>query len=130
MILDICQIARLFDSSPFFYYTNFTSKQNYQNMSIILNKLKKETIIYCPLCNKEYCPVSLQVVDQAAETILAHSNCPACEGSILSLLYKDFLGITLLGLVTDMNYEDALKLKNAEAVDSDEVLSLFEQLSH
>ncbi|NMC51277.1 hypothetical protein GYA54_00930 [Candidatus Kuenenbacteria bacterium] len=99
-------------------------------MSIILSKLKKETLIYCPLCNKDYSPQNLQIVDQAEETVLAHSNCPICGGSVLSLLYKDFLGLTLLGLATDMSYEDVSRLKKAEVVDSDEVLSLYERLAH
>lgn len=97
-------------------------------MSIILNKLKKETVIYCPLCNKEYAPVNLQVVEQAGETILAHSHCPVCAGAVLSLLYKDFMGITLLGLVTDLDYDDTMRFKDAEAVDEDEVLTLYQTL--
>jgi len=97
-------------------------------MSIILNKLKKETVIYCPLCNKEYAPSNLQVVEQAGETILAHSHCPVCAGAVLSLLYKDFMGITLLGLVTDLSYDDTMRFKDTEAVDEEEVLNLYETL--
>ena len=97
-------------------------------MSIILNKLKKETVVYCPLCNKEYAPINLQVVEQAGETILAHSHCPICAGAVLSLLYKDFMGITLLGLMTDLNYDDTMKFKNEEAINEDEVLNLYKIL--
>lgn len=98
-------------------------------MSIIINKLKKEAVIFCPLCNKEYAPANLKVVEQAGETILAHSSCPWCQGAVLSLLHKDFMGITLIGLVTDLNYEDAIKLKDRAAVNEDDVLILYESLS-
>ena len=97
-------------------------------MSVILNKLKKEAIIYCPLCNKEYRPVNLQIVEKAGETILAHSNCPSCQGAILSLVYKNMLGITLVGLVTDLNYEDALRLKNEDGVNENDVLEIYNKL--
>lgn len=97
-------------------------------MSMILNKLRKEAIIFCPLCSKEYRPVNMRIVEQAGETILVHSNCPKCEGAILSLLYKDMLGITLVGLVTDLNYEDAMRVKDREAIEEDEVLEIYEKL--
>ena len=97
-------------------------------MSIIINKLKKEAVIFCPLCDKEYAPANLKVVEQAGETILAHSNCTLCQGAVLSLLHKDFIGITLIGLVTDLDYEDAIKLKDQEVVREDDVLKLYELL--
>ena len=97
-------------------------------MSLIINKLKKETVIYCPLCNKEYQPDNLKLVEQAGETILAHSHCPVCAGAVLSLLYKDFLGITLLGLVTDLDYADTMRLKGGELVDEDGILALYKAL--
>ena len=98
-------------------------------MSLILNKLKKEAIIFCPLCDKEYRPVNMKIVEQAGDTVLAHSHCPSCEGAILSLLYKDFMGITLVGLVTDLNYEDAVKIKNESCIDEDSVLEIYKKLS-
>ncbi len=98
-------------------------------MSLILNKLKKEAVVFCPLCSRDYSPENLQVVTEAGETVLAHSHCPSCRGAVLSLLYKDLLGITLLGLATDLDYADVLKLKDEEAVDEDEVLSLYQYLA-
>ncbi|NMB47948.1 hypothetical protein GYA13_00695 [Candidatus Kuenenbacteria bacterium] len=99
-------------------------------MSLILNKIKKEAVVFCPLCNKDYTPRDLKVIEEAGETILAHSSCPACRGAILSLLYKDMLGITLLGLATDLDYNDALRLKDGEPVEPDEVLWLYQFLAH
>jgi len=93
-------------------------------MSVILNQLKKEAIIFCPLCNKEYKPLNMRIVENAGDTILAHSHCPKCDGAILSLLYKDFLGITLVGLVTDLCYADAVRIKDGHSVSSDSVLEI------
>lgn len=98
-------------------------------MSLILNKLKKEAIIYCPLCNKEYKPTNMRIIDQVGDTIFAHSNCPHCGGAILSLLYHDLIGVTLVGMVTDLDYQDALKAKSAGTVNEDEVIELYQRLS-
>jgi hypothetical protein len=94
-------------------------------MSLILNKLKNEAVIFCPLCNKEYQPTNMRVLEQAGDTLLAHSHCPNCKGAILSLLYKDLMGITLVGMVTDLDYEDALRVKNGSFVDNDDVLTIY-----
>jgi len=99
-------------------------------MSVILSKIKKEAIIYCPLCNKEYSPKDMRIVEQAGDTILAHSHCPYCEGSILSLLYSDFLGITLVGLVTDLKFEDAIKFKNADQIEENDILTLYKMINN
>lgn len=98
-------------------------------MSVILNQLKKEAIIYCPLCNKEYRPTNMRIVENAGDTVLIHSHCPTCAGAILSLLYKDFMGITLVGLVTDMNYDDAVRIKNGNLVDEDDVLNIYNKIN-
>lgn len=95
-------------------------------MSLILNKLKNEAVIYCPLCSKQYKPENLQVVEQAGDAFLAHSSCPHCSGAVLSLLYNDFWGINFLGLVTDLSYQDALRLKNTEAVSFDDALGTYQ----
>lgn len=97
-------------------------------MNLILNQLKKEAIILCPLCNKEYKPTNIRVIDDAENTLLAYSNCPRCQSGILSLLYKDLTGITLIGMVTDLSYQDALKLKKTREINTDDVIKAYSQL--
>jgi hypothetical protein len=71
----------------------------------------------------------MKIVERAGETILAHSHCPNCDGAVLSLLYRDMLGITLVGLVTDLNYQDAVRIKDEQLIDEDDVLKIYEKLN-
>ncbi len=98
-------------------------------MNIILNQLKKEAVILCPLCNKEYKPTDMQIVEDKGNVLLAFSSCPRCQSGILSLLYKDLSGVTLIGMVTDLNYEDAVKLKNQKKVTEDDALHTYQRLT-
>lgn len=98
-------------------------------MSVILNQLKKEAIIFCPLCNKEYRPVNLRAVEEAGETVLAHSHCPICQGAALSLLFKDMVGITLIGMATDLGFDDAVRVRALGAIDEDDVLQIYQILN-
>ena len=93
-------------------------------MPSIINILKKEIIIYCPLCNGSYSPRDIATIEQTGNVALIHSKCPKCAGSVLSLLYKDLLGITLLGMATDMDFNDALRLKDADYINEDDVLEI------
>ena len=97
--------------------------------SIILKQLKKEAVIFCPLCSQEYTTNNMRIVEQAGETILGHSQCPKCQGAILSLLFSDFIGVTLIGMVTDLDYQDAIRLKESEALDEDDVLQVYQLLN-
>jgi DNA-directed RNA polymerase subunit RPC12/RpoP len=98
-------------------------------MNLILNQLKKEAVITCPLCDKQYKPDNIRIVQENEEKMLVYNNCPHCHSGVLSLLYKDLMGITLVGLVTDLSYEDALKLKNTRQINSDDVLKIYKQLN-
>lgn len=97
-------------------------------MSVILNKIKKEAKIRCPLCDKEYLATNLKMIDQDEETITAHSNCPNCDGAVMSLLYRDQNGVTLFGLVTDLNYQDALRVKTLAKIEDDDILNFYQDL--
>ena len=69
------------------------------------------------------------MIDQAGETLLTHSQCPSCEGAILSLVYSDLMGVNIVGMVTDLNYEDAIRLKNEGQIKNDNVLEIYEKLN-
>ena len=98
-------------------------------MSITLSQLKKQVLILCPICNKEYKPTNIKSVTEAGDTLLAHSNCPRCQSSILSLLYKDMLGITMVGMVTDLSYNDAVRIKDQPPLDEDDILEAYQQIN-
>ena len=98
-------------------------------MDIILNQLKKKAVILCPLCNKEFKPTDIKVVQDAHDTILAHSNCPKCHIGIISLLHKDTMGITLIGMATDLNYKDIIKMKNNKTIVDNDVLEIFSKIN-
>ena len=97
--------------------------------SVIFKQLNKQAIIFCPLCSKDYTPDNMRIVEQAGETILGHSQCPKCRGAILSLLFSDFIGVTLVGLVTDLDYQDALRLKESAPIDEDDILDVYQLLN-
>lgn len=98
-------------------------------MNVILNQLKKEATILCPLCNKEYKPTNIKIVKNTENTILTHSNCPRCRGGIMSLLHQDVMGLTLIGVATDLDYQDVIKMKKNTIITDNDILDIFKQLN-
>ena len=98
-------------------------------MSIALKQLRKEAIIFCPLCDKNYRLSKMKVIENTGETALVHSHCPRCQGAVLSLLYTDFLGVTMMAVVTDMNYDDTMRIKSSGIVEEDDVLEAYKKIN-
>lgn len=99
-------------------------------MSFSANKLPKELTIVCPLCSQEYAPENIRAVDEIGDIVLAHSECPHCRGAVISLLRRDMLGITLVGLVTDLCFNDIARFRDSKDVEDDDVLELYKFLNN
>ncbi|MFH1890175.1 MAG: hypothetical protein ABIJ91_01230 [Candidatus Kuenenbacteria bacterium] len=97
-------------------------------MPSIISKLKKEITTFCPLCEKDYNPKNIQTVEQTTEAALIHTKCPKCQTAVLSLLYKDLIGINLIGMITDMDFNDVVKFKDADCIDEDNVLEAYQMI--
>ncbi|MFC1687530.1 hypothetical protein ACFL0L_03035 [Patescibacteria group bacterium] len=69
-----------------------------------------------------------KVLEESEDTHLMHVVCRRCSSSILVLMLTGDLGISSVGMVTDLTSEDVLKFKNAEEIGSDDVLLLHEHL--
>lgn len=86
-------------------------------------------ISYCPLCEASYNPLRARVLDERDEAHLVHIQCSQCGSSIVALIMSSALGITSVGLVTDLTGDDVLRFKDESPLDADEVLQVYELLT-
>ena len=87
-------------------------------------------ISYCPLCNTQYNPLAARVLDEREDAHLVHIKCKSCNSSIVALVLNGAIGISSVGLVTDLTSDDVLKFKDAKEVTSNDVLDLHSELSN
>ncbi|MFA4936670.1 MAG: hypothetical protein WC575_00030 [Patescibacteria group bacterium] len=87
----------------------------------------KKLISYCPLCEKSYNPLKARILDEKDGAHLVHLQCGECGSSIVALILTSTLGITSVGLVTDLTSEDVMKFKDYNQINSNEVIN-FHQL--
>jgi len=76
----------------------------------------------CPACHKEY-PAGQAKVFAREDTVgMVHLTCPECSNSFLAMVVVGNRGISSVGMVTDLTYEDAERVFRSEPVSIDEIL--------
>ena len=85
-------------------------------------------ISYCPLCNMQYNPLSAKILDERDDAHLVHVECRRCGSLIVALVLTGGIGISSVGLVTDLTSDDVLKFKDVGSVQMDDVIELHSLL--
>lgn len=85
-------------------------------------------ISYCPLCDASYNPLRARVLEERDEAHLVHIQCASCGSSIVALILSSNLGITSVGLVTDLTGDDVLRFKDELPVTADDILDFHQVL--
>ncbi|MEK7665842.1 MAG: hypothetical protein AAB337_03120 [Patescibacteria group bacterium] len=85
-------------------------------------------ISYCPLCQSEFHPMEAQLLGERGERHLVHVRCVHCHNAILALVLVTKVGVSSVGLVTDLTYDDVLKFRASRRISVDDVLSVHEEL--
>jgi len=80
-------------------------------------------ISYCPLCEASSNSLRARVLEERDEAYLLYLQCANCGSSIVALVLNSGLGITSVGLVTDLTGDDVLRFKDEGAIKSDDVLT-------
>jgi len=83
-------------------------------------------ISYCPLCNTHYNPSEAKILEQKEGAHLIHIECRACHSSIVAVVITGGIGISSVGLITDLTSQDVLRFKNHDSIDGDHVLEAYE----
>jgi len=106
-------------------------KQN-QEKNHKLPKNKKNTYnlveSYCPLCNNSFLPDQATVIEETHDSWLLHTNCNKCSSSIILMVLVSEIGVSSFGLVTDLTKEDVVKYKKSEAINSNNLIDLYQSL--
>lgn len=89
-------------------------------------KGKDFTEVYCcPLCGARYTSYDAKIVSEKEGAYLLHTNCSQCGSSVVVTLVANQLGISSVGLVTDLTFEDVVKFKDEERIEDNELLEAY-----
>jgi hypothetical protein len=86
-------------------------------------------ISYCPLCESSYNPMEAKVLGEKEDGHLLHIRCKKCWNSILALVLVSSVGVSSVGLVTDLTFEDVVRFREMpREVTVDDVITIHELL--
>ncbi len=82
-------------------------------------------VSYCPVCHYPYNPLEAKIVDESDGAHLIHVRCRRCRSAILALVMANQLGVSSVGLITDLDSQEILKFKESSRIGGDDVLSIY-----
>lgn len=87
-------------------------------------------ISFCPLCETNYNPMEARVLGEKEDGHLLHIRCKKCWNSILALVLVSNAGVSSVGLITDLTYDDVRKFSGRDtSVTTDDVIAVHELLA-
>jgi hypothetical protein len=81
-------------------------------------------ISYCPLCESSYSPRETHVLEEKEDGHLLHIQCGCCSNAIIALVQISAAGVSSIGLVTDLGFEEVERFKEAASVSTDDVIDM------
>ncbi len=85
-------------------------------------------ITHCPVCHLRYDPLEAKILDEVDANHLVHIKCRHCQSAIVAVLLTNQLGVSSIGLITDLDSDDVLKFKDQPTISCDEVIEAHEFL--
>lgn len=79
----------------------------------------------CPVCNCQYDPKEIKVLDKKDGTVTIYFACAHCKNSIISAVNAGALGVTAISMITDLNISEAEKMKDIPVVSSNDILLMY-----
>lgn len=82
----------------------------------------------CPVCQNAFDFRKLHVLSEQNGATLLHITCQNCQSSTLASVILGQSGLNFSGIVTDLNITDVLKFKDQQAISTEYIVDLHEEL--
>lgn len=87
-------------------------------------------VSFCPVCHYRYNPIEAEILEQNEDANLLHVRCRRCHSTVLALVTMGQMGISSVGLVTDLSGAEVRRIKLAAPVSDTDLLNLHEFLGN
>ncbi len=81
-------------------------------------------ITYCPLCETAYSPLRARILEERVDAHLLHIQCASCGSAIVATIRSSGLGLTSIGLITDLTGDDVLRFKDEQSLVANDVIDI------
>lgn len=81
---------------------------------------------HCPICNKHYEENRAKLFAKHHEANLIHITCSKCAGNFIAMVVVMSQGLSSVGMVTDLTFDDAKLLYKTAPLTVDEIISGYQ----
>ena len=89
-----------------------------------MNVHPSRLIAQCPMCQASYDDTAIKLVGERGTSKLFHCCCGACGHAMLAVILESSGWVSSVGVVTDLQAQDAQRLQDAAAISADECVRL------
>ena len=83
---------------------------------------------HCPICNERYETEKARLFAKRDAANLVHIICGKCASNFIAMIVTMGQGLSSVGMVTDLSFEDAQKLYKTAPLTVDEIISGYQNI--
>ncbi len=91
-------------------------------------QISPKLLSHCPLCDAAYEDQCIRLLGEHGGMRLFHLTCPSCTHAVLAVIMENQHGISSMGMVTDLEVQDAVRFRDAEPISADMCFEARDQL--
>jgi hypothetical protein len=85
-----------------------------------MDSMPSKLLAHCPLCQATCADAEVRLLGERGTTRLFHCTCRACGHAMLAVILETQGSVSSVGLVTDLEVQDAMRFRDMPSVTSDD----------
>ena len=82
-----------------------------------------QILSFCPICETKQHSMQAKILEIEGNHCLVHMTCRKCHNAILALVQTNASGVSSVGMMTDLSFEDVVKFQSGSQITLDDVIS-------
>lgn len=101
-------------------------------LSQIIDPLRSQFMIMkeCLVCKRKITDKQIRIVGEANNSYMLHLSCGYCDNALVLLASVTNIGVGLIGMASDLNYDDAKLLYAKAPIDEDFLLDSYQAIQN
>ena len=97
-------------------------------LSQIIDPLRSQFMIMkeCLVCKHKITDKQIKIVSEGDNSYILYLSCTYCDNALVLLASINNIGVGLVGMVSDLTYDDAKRLYNKLPIDEDDLLDAYQ----
>ena len=87
-----------------------------------------QVLAHCPLCQAVYADSHVRLLGEKGTSRLFHCSCSKCGHALMAVIVESSGAISSVGLVTDLEIQDAVRFRDAQSITADECVAMHRGL--